>query len=201
KADPSSGAWSIDLSGVSEGAHTYKARATDAAGNSSSASNSVSVTVDTAPPQTKIDSGPSGPTNDNTPTFTFSASDNLSEAWNLRYSYKVDGSAWSSYSFEKSVTLGGASGLSDGSHIFYVKARDEAGNEGPAQRSFTVDTTKPMVNSNSTTPLGGGVGRDTDLTATFSEQMGASTVNTNTFMLYKVNSDGSQTQITDVGSA
>ena len=46
-ADSSSGAWSIDLSGLSDGSHTYKARATDAAGNSSSASNSVTVTVDT----------------------------------------------------------------------------------------------------------------------------------------------------------
>jgi probable HAF family extracellular repeat protein len=46
KADCSSGAWSIALSGVSEGAHTYTAKATDAAGNTSSASNSVTVTVE-----------------------------------------------------------------------------------------------------------------------------------------------------------
>ena len=54
KADSSSGAWSIALSGLSEGAHTYTARATDAAGNTSSASNSVSVTVDKSAP--KVDS-------------------------------------------------------------------------------------------------------------------------------------------------
>jgi len=54
KADSSSGAWSIDLSGLSEGAHTYTAKATDAAGNTSSASNSVTVTVDKTPP--KVDS-------------------------------------------------------------------------------------------------------------------------------------------------
>jgi Bacterial Ig-like domain len=35
-------------------------------------------------------------------------------------------------------------------------------------------------------------------TATFSEKMGASTVNTTTFKLFKVNADGTQTQITDV---
>ena len=51
KADSSSGAWSIDLSGVSEGAHTYTAKATDAAGNTSSASNSVTVTVDKSAPK------------------------------------------------------------------------------------------------------------------------------------------------------
>ena len=54
KADSSSGAWSIALSGVSEGAHTYTAKATDAAGSTSSASNSVSVTVDKSAP--KVDS-------------------------------------------------------------------------------------------------------------------------------------------------
>ena len=198
KAD-SSGAWSIDLSGLSDGSHTYSARATDAAGNTSSASNTVTVTVDTAPPETNMTSGPSGPSNDNTPTFSFSGSDNLSQAANLRYSYKVDGSAWSSYSFETSVTLGGASGLSEGSHTFYVKARDEAGHEdqSPAQLSFTLDTTEPMVKS--TTPsVATGVGRGTDLTATFSEKMSTSTVNTTTFKLFKVNPDRSTTQITDV---
>jgi probable HAF family extracellular repeat protein len=202
KADSSSGAWSIDLSGLSDGSHTNKARATDGDGNSSSASNSVTVTVDSAPPETIIASGPSGPTNDNTPTFTFSGSDNLSQAWNLRFSYKVDGGAWSSYSSETSVTLGGASGLSEGSHTFYVKARDEAGNENqsPAERSFTVDTTQPMVVNSSTTPMSGAtrVGRGTNLTASFSEKMEPSTVNTSTFKLFKVNSDGTQTQITDV---
>jgi len=51
KADSSSGAWSIALSGLSEGAHTYSAKATDAAGNTSSASNSVTVTVDKSAPK------------------------------------------------------------------------------------------------------------------------------------------------------
>ena len=198
-ADSSSGAWSIALSGVSDGSHTYTARATDAASNTSPASNSVTVKVDSAPPQTNIASGPSGPTNDPTPAFSFSGSDNLSQAANLSYSYKVDGGAWSAYSSETSVTLGGASGLSEGSHTFYVKAKDEAGQEdqSPAQRSFTVDTTQPMVNG--TTPsVTTGVGRGTDLTASFSEKMEPSSVNTTTFKLFKVNANGTQTQITDV---
>src|SRR5918994_1745403 len=193
------GAWSIDISSVPDGTHTYTAKATDAGGMTSSASNSVTVKVDSAPPQINIASGPSGSTNDNTPTLSFSGSDNLSQAANLRYSYKVDGSAWSSYSPETSVTLGGASGLSEGSHTFYVKAKDEAGheNQSPAERGFTVDTTQPMVNG--TTPsVTTGVGRGTNLTATFSEKMSTSTVNASTFKLYKVNSDGTQTQITDV---
>jgi len=51
KADSSSGAWSIALSGASEGAHTYTAKATDAAGNTSSVSNSVTVKVDKISPK------------------------------------------------------------------------------------------------------------------------------------------------------
>jgi large repetitive protein len=49
QADFSSGAWSIDLSEVSEGAHTYSAKAKDAEGNTSSASSSVTVTVEKTP--------------------------------------------------------------------------------------------------------------------------------------------------------
>ena len=45
-----SGVWSKALSGLSEGAHTYAAKATDAAGNTSSASNAHTVNVDTTPP-------------------------------------------------------------------------------------------------------------------------------------------------------
>jgi hypothetical protein len=91
------------------------------------------------------------------------------------------------------------SGLSEGAHTYTAKATDAAGNTSSASNSVTVkvDTTQPMVNS--TTPsVATGVGRGTNLTATFSEKMSTSTVNTTTFKLFKVNPDGTQTQITDV---
>lgn len=44
------GAWTIDLAGVPDGEHTYVARATDVAGNTSTASDAVRVTVDTGVP-------------------------------------------------------------------------------------------------------------------------------------------------------
>jgi hypothetical protein len=57
------------------------------------------------------------------------------------------------------------------------------------------DLTAPKVNS--TIPAAGatGVSRNANLTATFSEKMTRSTLNTTTFKLFKVNSDGSTTQI------
>ena len=150
---------------------------------------------DTTAPDTTITSGPNGSTNNTAPTFTFSGRDNVTTA-NLKYQYRLDSGGWSAASTSTTANL---TGLSEGGHLFEVRAVDEAGNvdAAPAHSSFTVDTTQPMVKS--TTPSGPKrVARGTDLTASFSEKMGASTVDATTFKLFKVNPDGTQTQITDV---
>ena len=107
----------------------------------------VAAPPDITAPETIVDSGPEGPTNDATPTFTFSASDDITASADLLYSYKIDEEEWSTYSTNASATLGGELGLSDGTHTFYVKAKDEAGNEdsSPDERSFTVDTALPTT--------------------------------------------------------
>ena len=69
-ASATGGAWSITLSNVADGAHTYTATATDAAGNTSTASNARHVTVDTKAPDTTISSGPTGTSNATTATKT-----------------------------------------------------------------------------------------------------------------------------------
>jgi dipeptidyl aminopeptidase/acylaminoacyl peptidase len=96
---------------------------------------------DTTPPETQLTSGPSGPTNDSTPTFAFSGSDDVSAAGQLQYSTRLGHGEWSAYTSATNVTLA----LGDGQHIIAVRARDEAGNEDPtpAQRSFTIDTLAP----------------------------------------------------------
>jgi hypothetical protein len=60
------------------------------------------------------------------------------------------------------------------------------------------DLTPPKVNT--TTPTDGktGVKRTTNLTATFSERMDRATLSRSTFKVFKVNRDGSTTQITGV---
>src|SRR5215217_2295402 len=145
---------------------------------------------DVTPPQTTIDSGPSGLTNDNTPTFSFSGTDDLSASENLLYSYKVDSSSeWSDYSDQTSVTL---PSLSDGGHIFYAKAKDEVGNEDGslAERSFTVDATPPKV---STVSPDDGAARDdwsqqvpvdTKFTISFAEALHPDSVTTADFRLW-----------------
>ncbi|MDQ4126891.1 MAG: Ig-like domain-containing protein, partial [Actinomycetota bacterium] len=138
--------------GLAEGRYYYTAFAKDTNGNSSVAGKT-SALIDFTAPQGNILDGPSGQTNDATPTFTFGGSDNLSPRAALLYSYKVvphgvapDDVAWSDFSASTSATLGGTTGLGQGLHNFYVKVKDQAGNEdGPAERSFTVDTMAPAA--------------------------------------------------------
>jgi probable HAF family extracellular repeat protein len=131
KADSYSGAWSIALSGVSEGSHTYTAKATDAAGNTSSASNSVTVTVDKTAPtgSVSINDGASG-SRSRSVTLTLSATDPSpgSGVSQMRISNTESGLAsvsWEAYSTTKLWTL--TSGK--GTKTVYVQYRDRAGNE------------------------------------------------------------------------
>jgi hypothetical protein len=133
------------------------------------------VLSDGVPPDTSITDGPTGLTADDTPTFTFGGSDNKTASANLLYSYRVDNGGWSAYSNQSSATL---PSLSDGDHTFYVKAKDEAGNEDadPATRSFTVETRSPKVERWS--PTGTKASRLGNITATFSEPMKLTTITT-----------------------
>ena len=109
---------------------------------------------DDTPPDTTMDSGPSGPTNAASPTFGFSA--NEPGSW---FECRIDGGGWGECSAPHT-----AGPLADGGHSFDVRATDPAGNPDPtpASRSFTVDTTAPDTRID-----GGPSGSTTDATATF----------------------------------
>jgi hypothetical protein len=131
------GAWSKSLTGVPDGTHMYTATATDSAGNTSAVSNSRTVIVDTAAPDTTIDSGPAGSTNQTDATFTFSASEAGST-----FACSLDGAPFAACTSPKSY-----SSLPEGTHTFQVKATDGAGNTDPtpASRAWTVDTSAPAT--------------------------------------------------------
>jgi hypothetical protein len=131
------GTWSRTLTGVADGSHTYTAKATDAAGNASTASNAVTVVVDTAAPNTTIGTGPLGSTKNTSATFSFSADDPAAT-----FECSLDGAGFASCTSAKTYT-----GLSEGSHTFDVRATDAAGNTDPtpATRNWTIDLTAPAA--------------------------------------------------------
>ena len=89
------------------------------------------------PPNTTVYAGPSGVTNDPTPTFAFYTSDRGST-----FECKLDGGVYSACTSPK--TMGH---LADGPHTFYVRAKDASGNldPTPASRSFTVRTAEVHI--------------------------------------------------------
>ena len=106
----------------------------DQVGNADQTPAEATFEVDTTAPSTTIDSGPSGLTNDSTPSFEFS-----SEA-GATFECRVDSDPFASCTSPHETTA-----LSDGTHTFEVQATDDAGNTeaSPQSQSFTVDTTPP----------------------------------------------------------
>ena len=152
------GATHTPSTALSAGAHTFSVRATDQAGNVDATPATRSFTVDTAAPNTTIASGPGGPTNDSTPTFGFSSSEQSST-----FECRFDAAAFAPCS-GPAATHTPSVALSEGAHIFSVRATDQAGNVDatPATRSFTVDTQAP-----NTTITSGPSATTTDRTPTF----------------------------------
>ena len=121
------------------GEHRFEVRATDAAGNTDSSAASRSWTIeapDTSAPETELIGGPTGPTNDATPTFTFSSEPGAT------FECRVDSASFASCSSPHTTPA-----LGDAAHTFQVQAVDAAGNRDttPASRSFSVDTISPVV--------------------------------------------------------
>ncbi len=134
------GAWAACTSprsyaSLADGSHTFQVRATDAAGLTDATPASHTWTVDTAAPNTTLDTVPVDPSNDDAPSFGFSASEP-----GAGFECRLDGGAWTACSSPETVGL-----LADGSHVFQVRATDAAGNVDatPASYTWTVDTVAP----------------------------------------------------------
>jgi hypothetical protein len=105
-----------------------------------------STPIDTTPPNTTITSGPSGVIATSTPSFAFTSSEPGST-----FQCRIDAGAFASCSSPFT-----ASTLSEGPHVFEVRAIDSSGNVDPtpAAASFTVD----LPDGPPPTPPSGGSG-------------------------------------------
>jgi len=118
------------------GGHTFSVRATDNAGNQSVATRSW--TIDLTPPVVTITSGPNAYTNQVSSNFAFTATDASGIAG---YECHVDNNA-----FAACTSPFTAANLNEGTHIFYVRATDNAGNvSAVANQSWTIDLSPPII--------------------------------------------------------
>jgi hypothetical protein len=125
------------VSNLLDGQHTFTVFATDTAGNQS-AMKSHAWTVKTKAPTVQITSviPNENPTNVTSRTYTFAASTDASG-----FVCALDGAAEVPCSSPYTVTA-----LTDGAHLFSVKAKDSLGHKSqPDTESFTIDTDAPNV--------------------------------------------------------
>ncbi|MDQ5950841.1 MAG: hypothetical protein QG639_118, partial [Patescibacteria group bacterium] len=141
---------------LTQGVYSFFVKTVDNVSNQSSES-SGSVTVDTDAPVITFPALSPDPTTDTTPTFTGSATDNLTNLTAIQY--KIDSGSWTSCaaatgsidSLNEDFTCTAAT-LSDGDYTVSVRATDTAGNTTSggaiATDTFTVDATAPTTPSN-----------------------------------------------------
>ncbi|WP_165821285.1 right-handed parallel beta-helix repeat-containing protein [Nocardioides gansuensis] len=132
-------------SGLAVGTHTFRVRATDAAGNvdGSPASHTWQVqepapTPDTTAPETTISANPPASTTETNASFAFTGTDNQTPGAGLTFECKLDAGSYAACTSPRAYT-----GLAIGSHTFSVRAKDAAGNVdgSPASHSWTVQST------------------------------------------------------------
>ncbi len=102
-----------------------RATATDSLNNASGCSPALAYTEDSTAPQTQVDSGPQGPTNDPTPSFGFSATGGAQS-----YECRFDSASFGPCS-GPGDTHTASPQLADGAHTFEVRATDSAQNTDP----------------------------------------------------------------------
>jgi hypothetical protein len=116
-------------SGLPDGTHTFRVRATDAAQNTGGAARTW--TVDTTDPTVTVSSGPSegSVSPDRTTSFGFESGEP-----DVRFECRLGGGGYRACSSPFTTSV-----LADGSHTFQVMATDAADNSDVATRTWTVD--------------------------------------------------------------
>ncbi len=137
------GAWSLTPTGFSDGAHTLTATQTDLAGNTGTAT--LSLTLDRAAPALSIglvsDTGSSA-TDKITSNSAIKGTGDANTTVTIKEGSTVLGTTTASTTGAWSFT---PAGLVDGAHNLTATQTDLAGNTGTATLSFTLDTVAPVL--------------------------------------------------------
>lgn len=142
--------------GVTDGAHTVEARSKDRAGNISAIASKKWI-VDTIKPIVTITSGPNPYVNVKVATLAFVVTD--ADAATVA-ECRVDNGA---YAVCTSPNL--LIDLAAGSHNFWVRAKDSAGNvSAEARHTWSIDLTPPAINVGQSPPASLFTGAEPDLT-------------------------------------
>ena len=128
----------VDVDNLSEGVHSFMARSLDKAGNFSDVL-SYEWMVDQTRPTVSITSKPANPINEKNASFVFQAQDSGSGI--EKTECRLDGGSFETCESPKDYT-----NLSEGEHIFSVRAEDEAGNVSSVKTyTWSVDVTGPAI--------------------------------------------------------
>jgi hypothetical protein len=139
----SSWAVSLDTSTYANGPHTLKARATDASGNVGTATETVAVSNDLAPPSVTIASPTQSATVSGTASVTGTAADDVSVA---SVAISFDGGAYQAVQGTTSWTYAlDTTRLANGSHTLAARAIDGAGKT--TSIALTVNVSNPIASS------------------------------------------------------
>jgi hypothetical protein len=144
-------------SGLTDGPHTFRVRATDRAGKQSSTASRAWVIDGIIDLSITAGPAPGSAINDTTPRFAFSSPDE-----GASFQCGIEGDP-----FVACTSPFTAATLTDGDHRFTVRATDTAQNVAVASRDFTVDTIAPRVTVSSG-PANGAATNDTTPTFRFS---------------------------------
>lgn len=128
---------------LANGAHTYSVRAVDLAGNVDATPATGSFSVDATAPTAQATGGPSGPTPNASPTFTFSAAGGTVACAIEPAGAEAEATPFVPCTSASSYTV--SPSLANGSYTFVVRAIDAAENETFSEREFTVDTVTPQT--------------------------------------------------------
>ena len=175
--------WSINLTGITDGSHTYIAKAIDPVGNVSGESNPITINVDATAPAAPSIVSPAEGRYDNDGSFTVSGTAEANSTVSLSEGTAPRGAARADGTGNWSIEL---TGVREGPHTYTAKATDGAGHSSAESnpRTVIVDSKAPAIKRVVPTENATGIAPGANVSAVFSEAMRGTSVK-NAFKLYK----------------